>query len=77
MNWDFVKWVIGVLATCGVIKFVWAAFRALFSKDNVNSMMSGIGGGIQNAGRKIGEGIKGKIEKKKAENYREPEVYLR
>ena len=58
MNWDFVKWVAGVLLTLAAIKFVWTVFRTLFSKETMENVIDTVADKIHSAGEKMTEVIK-------------------
>lgn len=66
MNWEIVKWVAGVLLTFAGIKFVWTAFRAIFSKENMTNVLENIGDKCSDAAYEGGEFIRRKmVEHKK------------
>lgn len=66
MNWDIVKWIAGVLLTFAGVKFVWVAFRAIFSKDNMTNVLENIGDRCSDAAYEGGEFMRRKmVEHKK------------
>ena len=80
MNWELVKWVAGVLLTVAAIKFVWTAFRTLFSKENFEDALDSVGTACGNAATRMANGIKKKIVKAKKANVQKdntPKVYIR
>ena len=80
MNWGLIGTVAGVLLTFAGIKFVWVAFRTLFSRDTMEDVLSAAGDGFSNAGRKFGNFIKKKSTERKiakAEEENKPIVIIR
>ena len=82
MNWELVKWVAGVLLTVAGIKFVWTAFRAIFSKENMTDVLESIGDKCSDAAYSSGEFIRKKVvqhKKRKQEKKDEQKViaYIR
>ena len=80
MNWELVKWIVGVLLTFAAIKFVWTAFRSLFSKETMEDMLDTMGDKISDASHAVTKKLKKKAMERrvqKQENKNEPIVIIR
>ncbi len=68
MNWGFIGWVVGILLTIYLLKFVILALRSLFSKESMESLMGTAERKIKDANEWMTATIKKKAAaKKKAE----------
>ena len=65
MNWELVKWVAGTLLTVAGVKFVWTAFRTIFSKDNMEDALDALGDKCSEGAERTGEYLKRKMVKHK------------
>lgn len=84
MNWELVKWVAGILLTAGAIKFVFTAFRSIFSKENFEDILDAVGEKCSEGAEATGNFVKKKMAEhkvkckiKKAEKQNKPIVYIR
>lgn len=80
MNWELVKWVVGVLLTFAAIKFVWTAFRSLFNKETMEDVLDTMGDKISDASHTINKKLKKKAMERrvqKAEKKNKPVVIIR
>ena len=67
MNWGFIGWVIGILLTIYLLKFVILALRSLFSKESMESLMGATEKKIKSANKAMTKKIKQTAAKRKAE----------
>jgi len=65
MNWSLVAWFAGVLITFGALKFVWAFFRELTSKDARQRVVDAVGDRINEGARDFGNYVKMKTVERK------------
>ena len=68
MNFGFIGWIVGILLTIYLLKFVILALRSLFSKESMESLMGAAEQKIKDANKWVTATIKKKTAaKKKAE----------
>lgn len=67
MNWGFIGWVIGILLTVYLLKFVILALRSLFSKESMENIMGATERKIRSANKAMTRKIKQTAAKRKAE----------
>ena len=71
MNWGLFAWVAGVMLTFAAIKFIFMLLKNLCSKENLNSVIDGIGSSCQETSKKMSDYLTKKVqvrrEKKEAE----------
>lgn len=67
MNWGFIGWVIGILLTIYLLKFVILALRSLFSRESMENIMGATERKIRSANKAMTRKIKQTAAKRKAE----------
>ena len=67
MNWGFIGWVIGILLTIYLLKFVILALRSLFSKESMENLMGMTEKKIKSVNKAMTKKIKETTAKRKAE----------
>ena len=72
MNWGLVGWVAGTMLTIYMIKFVISLMRSVFSKENANRVISGIGNSCDRAGERCTEYLRYKVENRRRKKEPEP-----
>lgn len=79
MNWSFVGWVVGGIATIYLCKFLLELLKSLFGKDARRNLIESMGDGIHNANEAITERLREKAEERKRQKEQEnrAEVYIR
>lgn len=65
MNWNLIGWFAGVLVTFGVLKFIWAFFRALTGKEARDRMIEGVSEKITGGAEEMSNFIKKKAAERK------------
>ena len=79
MNWDFILWIGGAVATIYLVKFLLELLKSLFGKEARRNMIDGMGESIHTANEMLTEKLKRKAaerkQKKKEEN--KAVVYIR
>ena len=79
MNWNFVGWIIGGVATIYLCKFLLELLKSLFGKDARKNLIDNMGDSIHNANEALTERIREKAaeRKRQKENENRAEVYIR
>lgn len=65
MNWNFVMWFAGILATFAAIKFLMVTFKSLFSKESMQNVLDRVGDGVSSANEKLTEKMKEKVAERR------------
>ena len=76
---DFIRWMIGVFVSIGMIKFVFIVFRRLTSKESMDAFIDGASNKMYEARLKAEQRMKKRKEERriKRENKNEPWVTIR
>ena len=65
MNWNFIAWFAGILATFAALKFLMVTFKSLFSKQSMQSVLDRVGDGVSNANERLTEKMRSKVEERR------------
>ena len=79
MNWNFVMWIVGAVASVYLVKFLLELLKSLFGKDARRNLIDSMGDGIHNANERFTEHLKNKAaeRKQKKEEDKKAIIYIR
>lgn len=67
MNWGFIGWVAGIVATLYAVRFLMDLFKSLFGKEARGRMINNLGDSISDARENMTEKIRMKAEQRREE----------
>ena len=79
MNWNFVWWIIGMVASVYLVKFLLELLKSLFGKEARKDLINSMGDKIHDVNEQFTNNLKRKAEERKVKKQEEKKavIYIR